>query len=258
MTTYFQKAYTVAVALNNMGVTLMERGCYQHAMGALADAISIMKEISVASQDPQAVTCQRSLHSYAAFESKLSKARSNIFSSQPLDAKIASAANNFCVVTEEGCGTIIAPALLRGQIFTTRVTFLIRIELEGKSIQECECREPHLESACILQNFANAHASMSTVCTDPAQARLGLENAFKLFELAYSVLQNEESEPDTVTTIAQVLPIMIMVLRSLVLLSSALRRDTEEEGYHADIINMGEVFLETAIPETMTAAAAAA
>jgi hypothetical protein len=257
MSTSLQQAYMTATALNNMGVSLVERQCLDKASEAFGDAIGIMKEIASLAEGTSTGTahhCQ--VQSSQNFDAAIQKSRYHLAQGQLLQAKNISG-SDFCVVTEEGCGPVLAAALQSGNILGNSVTFLIRIELEGKSIHELDYNGHHLQSAIILHNFAIMYKCRASTASSPSEAKRHLENSFKLFNLALSVLQNEA--PETEGVIPEALPVSIMVLYSLFLLTDMLGRDTTEcETYYSMFVDTAEIFLQLETVKNVSVAAAAA
>lgn len=54
--------YRGAIALNNIGVSLLEKGCYRDALDTLQDSIQVMKDLFRPSQSPQQQRCAQQEH----------------------------------------------------------------------------------------------------------------------------------------------------------------------------------------------------
>jgi hypothetical protein len=223
MKTSLQKAYTAAIALNNMGVSLLERRCYRQAMEAFSDAMTVMREISMLHKEPSNMVYKRpSLRPSYTNDAKLQKAIYNLAHCQrDVDPDHKSDSHiNFCVLTERGCTAVIGSALQDESIFKSSTTFLIRVELERKSIHDCLDRDRAFESAIILHNLGNAYKCLASVATSASTAKKNLESSLKIFELSYSVLQNEWSPELDQELSSQVLHISILVLRSITIFAA--------------------------------------
>jgi hypothetical protein len=245
MVTSFQRAYTTAIALNNMGVSLLERRCYNQAVDAFGDAVTVMRKVFRYSQgSPAKASKPRRLCGPSTLDFMLQKARYNLAncqrdfdSGQKSDSQM-----NFCIITEEGFAAVIRTVLQDTDTFASSKTFLVRIELEGKSILECENREPEFEAAIILHNFGNLYMCLASTATSSARTRQHSQSAIGLFELSHTVLKNYYSEDHEF--LGQVLPVSILVLRSLVILTSFLGMESDEQAYYSDILDLQDFFLE--------------
>jgi len=65
--------------------------------------------------------------------------------------------------------------------------FLIRIELEGMTVQECDHEDPNLISAIVFYNLANAYKYLAATDKE-SDTTSHLQCAFKLFHLSYSII----------------------------------------------------------------------
>jgi tetratricopeptide (TPR) repeat protein len=243
--TSLQRAYTVAIALNNMGVSLLERGSYHQAMETFQDAISVMEEIS-ASFSEQEMSRKRALN-FSTLDAKLRKATYNL---AKCDAVKDNSDMNFCVLTEDESPAVVAAALQdESMFFDSSTTFLIRIE---KSIRDCEISEVDFESSIILYNFGNVYNSLATTAPSTACANELCEGAFNMFELSYELLQNSNEES---------LPVSILILRSLAAFAlTTLGIACEAEAYYSYMLDRVDSFLEIAylLVDSSEIAAAAA
>jgi hypothetical protein len=227
-TTSMQRAYTVAIALNNLGVSLLERDSYPEAKEAFQDAISVMMEISAKCEE-QKMSTKRSLSS-STLDAKIRKASYNLSNCAAVkdDSKI-----KFCVFTKEESAAVTGAALQDENMFyDSSTTFLIRIE---KTIHDCENSGVDLESSIILHNYGNVYKCLATTANTSACAKELCQGAFRLFQLSYSLLgRDEEGSP----------PISILILRSLACFASTLGMDREAKAYYSHMLNLKDSFLE--------------
>jgi hypothetical protein len=229
-----------------MGVSLIERRCYSQGMDALSDAVSIMKEISATSQEVTLSTFS--------VDTKLSRARQYLAHCERGDfaaeSNIKGSKMNLCVLNVEDSSAVIGAALKgANDVFTFPSTiFLIRIELNGKSLQDCDKQKPDPESSLIQHNLANAYTCMACVTTDADHAKEMCLCAFQLHGLAFLVLQSQYSdegaEHGVLLKRQQLHPIFIIVLRSLISLSSVLKLESAAQFYYVHMIEMGKSLLE--------------
>jgi hypothetical protein len=198
MSTSLQREHTVAIALNNVGVSLLERGSYHESMEAFRDAVSVMNEISATSHQ-QKISRKRPISS-SALDAKLRKANYSLSVCDPVqDSNMT-----FCVLTEEESESVIGVALQdETTFFDYTTTFLIRIE---KSMLNCENTNVDLQSSIMLQNFGSVFKCLAFTAPSAACAKQYCKDSFKLFQLSYSLLKRD---------IEGSLPVSILILRSL-------------------------------------------
>jgi hypothetical protein len=228
-TSSLQRTFTAAIALNNTGVSLLERGSYPEAKEAFKNAISVMQEIS-ASREKQDEASRNRPFSSSALDAKLHKAYYNLANCAAVkdDSKM-----KFCVFTEEESAAVIGAAVQDEDMFyDSSTTFLIRIE---KSTLDCENAGVDLESSIILHNYGKVYKCLATTATTSACARELCEGAFKLFQLSYALLARDEQGS---------LPISILILRSLTSFASTLGMEREAEAYCSHMLDLQDSFLE--------------
>jgi hypothetical protein len=241
MSTSLQRAYTVAITLNNMGVYLLEHGCYSEAMEAFQDAISVMREISTTTQ--QKVTGELPL--FSTIDEKVQKANYNFAhckSSKGAEMK-------FCVLTEEESTPVIWEALKdENTFFNSSTTFLIRIE---KSITECKSEDVDFDSSIMVHNYGSLYKCLAIIATTAACTKHTYQRALRLFELSHLLLQYDKEYS---------LTILILILRGLVSIYSMLGMQREAEAYCSHILDAQDYFLElhSFLQESIQISAAAA
>jgi hypothetical protein len=227
MSTSLHREHTVAIALNNAGVSLLERGYYNEAMEAFQDAVSVMKEISATS--PQQKISRKRLLSSSVLDAKLRKADCNL--------SVCDAVNDsnmtFCVLTEEESEAVIGVALQDiTTFFDYPTTFLIRIE---KSMLNCDNTNVDVDSSIMLHNFGSVFKCLAFTAPSAACAKQYCQDSFKLFQLSYSLLQRDEEGS---------LPVKILILRSLFSSASVLGMECEAEAYYSEMLDLHDYFLE--------------
>lgn len=254
---HLDEAYAAAVALNNIGVSLLQRHSFRPAMEAFNDALAIMRDLSRYSVDESGKSFHpRAMGSISRVGDKLRRAR------QDLASSIASVVYNkeradidFCVLTENEAATVVIDALKSQSVFTKNTCFLIRIE----SYDADELVELDLESAVILQNYGNVYRCLAFV-SEPIKARQHSENAFKLFNLAFSLLRGQCDDEMSEDVPSKFLPISILILRSLVTFAAILGMNEQEKEFDSHMSDFRDLFLEVegflAESKCITAAAA--
>lgn len=189
--------YRGALALNDMGVSLLERGAYRAALDTLKDAIFVMKRVFPSSHH---------LHpgSYD-IDAKLSRAYSKLASSKlekPCSLNVEIVPHN---VEFEALRSV----LLRTSTPCNRqVNFVIKIEVFDA---EDQCVDVH--SAILLHNFAVAHLSMSRLANSSSFVQRIRDGAFQLSSFARQTLGHlmQVDGPDTLEYLLQCNPCLILV-----------------------------------------------
>jgi tetratricopeptide (TPR) repeat protein len=229
MSNSLQRAYTVAIALNNMGVSLLERGAYHQAMETFQGAISVMEEIA-ASCAEQEMSRKRPLN-FSTLDAKLLRATYNLAN---CDAVKNDSKMRFCVLTEDEIPAVVVAALQdETMFFDSSTTFLFRIE---KLIRASEISEVDFECSIIWHNFGNVYNCLATTATTTAFANELCKSALHMFELSYArIYQNSNEES---------LPVSIIILRSLTAFSSTLGMTSEAEAYYSYMLDLQDYFLE--------------
>jgi hypothetical protein len=166
-----------AMALNNIGVSLMERGKYREAVSTLKDAVKILK---VSIESVKQVT-QRATETAINVEDMLEKATSMLDVSSRLGTKDAPIQLVVCSLADApNCASV---AIQEGP--TLSIAFVILIEdmdLESMSIQS------DVKSAIILHNFGVSCICMSkTVAKKSSEDKL-LGNATKILAAGHVIL----------------------------------------------------------------------
>jgi tetratricopeptide (TPR) repeat protein len=242
MSTSLQRAYTAAISLNNMGVYLLEHGCYDEAREAFQDAISVMREISSTTQ--KTVTGERP-PLFSTLDEKLHNANYNLAHCDPTKGTEM----NVCVLTEEESAPVIGEALQdENMFFNSSTTYLVRIE---KSIRDCKMEDVDLDSSIMLHNYGSLYECMSIAATTSAGAKQTYQSALRLFELSHSLLRRD---------VECTLPVLILILRGLVSISSMLGMQHEAEAYYSHALDAQDYFLamHSFLPESMLHSSAAA
>ena len=204
-----QKAYSTAIALNNVGVSLLERHSYDHALEAFNEAVMTMRKVVSEDRTPGAVDfCP------VALGASLQKARHNLrtcisFRSDPH--------LNVVVLNEEEKEKLIDLVLQEGS--SLPITPLIRIELQGRSLRDLvENPNVNHDSSIILYNYGRCCKCLAWVASTAYSAEHYYCSAFHLLELSHALLNGSQDKmDDTSSTVDEVenLPISILILHSL-------------------------------------------
>jgi hypothetical protein len=231
--TPFEQLYSAAMALNNMGVSLLERSCHDEAMEAFGDALSLIQEISVSPSSERKIPPSE-------VEAKIDKA-SHILARCLHNDKDDSRAR-FCIISQEDSTSAIRSYLQKNDALCSSEICLIRVELMATSLPNGEDYYPGLETSIILYNCGNAHMWLASTL-DPTYERAA--RAFKLFQLSASILETlslHTHVQDSDALMAEHLPITILVLRRLVVVTSMLCMTSDSQDYYRIMLRLQDKF----------------
>jgi hypothetical protein len=243
-----------AIALNNMGVSLLEQRAYRQGMETLKDAIFVMKRVF----RPQSSNSSlgETSDSTNSTDIKIHRAVQRMANLQPVP---------FAMITDvisHGAGSLPSPlgSILRE---SSSSSFTIPIRIEATDIACPEDRDPDLESAIVLYNFGIAHLCMAKLAKSPMKLR---EGALKLFNMAYSIISNKNalaglSESEMRRFSETRLLLAIAVLNNVVRVFTEMGKHTEANNSYQRLVRLGTAINELESPEPLgglVAAAAAA
>jgi tetratricopeptide (TPR) repeat protein len=235
MAVSFKTVYTAAMALNNMGVSLVERGRHSEAIDALKEATVLLRQLA---QD------EIRLSSSANIYKTLGNAYYNIYRCQT-DIQSSIVSQGLCVITEEEIAAVIRKSL--SETTDTSIIFLIRMELAPRSTPNGSNHVADMESSIILYNTSNAFLCMGAAADTTARAIKCARRAFKLYQLSYAILENMTGYTcPTISneSVAALIPFSILVLQMLVSVASMLGMTSDAEYYDCKKTNLRTVFAE--------------
>jgi hypothetical protein len=248
--TPFEQLYSASMALNNMGVSLLERSCHDEAMEAFGDALSLIQEISIAPSGRNIPPSE--------VEAKIDKASHNL--ARCLHKGKDDSRASFCIISQEDSASAIRSYLQKNDTFRSADICLIRVELMATSLPNGKDYYPGFETSVILYNCGNAHMWLAS-SLDPTYERAA--RALKLFQLSASILETLSlytHVQDSDALMAEHLPITILVLRRLVVVTSMLYMTSDSQEYYRSTIRLQDKFLLADVlnPYMMQCAAGAA
>jgi hypothetical protein len=166
--------HRAAIALNNMGVSLLERRAYRQGIETLKDAIFVMKRVlRPPSISPQGLGKTPNSTSYA--EVMVHRASKRMANPQPISSAISIDVVSQCASFSRR--SYPSGSVLRGGSFSP-------LRIEATDLVSLEDRDPDLESSIMLYNFGLAHLCMAKLAKTPTKLQ---EGALKLFTMAYSL-----------------------------------------------------------------------
>jgi hypothetical protein len=245
-----------AIALNNMGVSLLEQRAYRQGMETLKDAIFVMKRVfRPQSRNPSLAANSDSTSST---DIKIHRAVQRMANPQPIPSVM-----NIDLISHGVASSHSSPlgSILRESCSSS--TFTIPIRIEATDIDCPEDRDSDLESAIMLHNFGLAHICMAKLAKAPMKLR---EGACKLFNMAYSIVSNKNalsglSESEMRELSETRLLLALAVLNNVVRVLTEMGKHTEADQSFRRLVRLGTAFNELDYPDPLgglIAAAAAA
>ena len=165
-----------AIAMNNIGVSLLERSCYTQALETLRDALFTLKYGLNATDD---IDCAEPCHEVA---EKLQRATHRLMNPEPQQGSI-----QIDFISSECLAAKALNALKRGP--SSHEACAIRIDTCN---HETLASYPTVETAILLHNFAISYLCLASA---PHFTRPGhLKGAMTLLAASYNVLQTYRHE----------------------------------------------------------------
>jgi hypothetical protein len=221
--------HRAAIALNNMGVSLLERRAYRQGMETLKDAIFVMKRVLL----PPSISSQglcKTPNSTSHAETRVHRASKRMANPQPIPSAIS-----IDVVLQ--CATFSRRSCPSGSVLHGGSSSPVRIEATGLSPLRIEATDlisedsdSDLESSIMLYNFGLAHLCMAKVVKTPIKLQ---EGALKLFNMSYCVLaprcdqEGHGMREDIVLMAATTLNIIVALLTQMGKYSEANKSDQD-------------------------------
>jgi hypothetical protein len=246
--------HRAAIALNNMGVSLLEQRAYRQGMETLKDAIFVMKRVF----RPQSrnSTLGATLDSTRGTDVKIHRAVQRMANPQPVPSAV------IVDVISHGASSHSSPlgSILRE---SSSSSFTVPIRIEATDLDFPEDRDPDLESSIMLYNFGLAHLCMAKLAKTPMKLR---EGALKLFNMAYSIVSNKNAlsrfSDDEMRRVSETrLLLALAVLNNVVKVLTEMGKHTEANNSFQRLVRLGTAINELDYPGPLgglIAAAAAA
>lgn len=195
MTGNMHRDYTRLIALNNVGVSLLERGQYRLAMSTLKDALrSMPSQFRTAVLDDMLPPCAADESPEAVsrtIEKRLQRAESRLASTSNNSA-FSSSASPCCqrstslriqvISYQEAMCHSVLESIHRGSIMTAETACAVRIEKSVCPITVVNQREAELKAGILLYNYGLTHLCLSReAARDAAKAAMLRQGAVRLF-----------------------------------------------------------------------------
>jgi len=239
--------YNAAMAMNNIGISLLQRQANEKAVEALSSAVVLMREVAKGTFSTQTPSNQ-----WTSVHAILTDAYHKI-ATCPISSKLS----HFQVITHHDVFEMVQKYRHESVDADVELTpVLIRLELTANHVTDEKNFAPGLESSIILYNLGTAYLHMAdifevseykmtnTAGFDVSKAIEKRQCACGLFQLSYSVLLmlvQEIVALDHDDLKLQFLPFMIRVLQSLVHTTALIGLAKESEFFRATTKNLLEV-----------------
>jgi hypothetical protein len=168
--------HRAAIALNNMGVSLLERRAYRQGMETLKDAIFVMKRVLRPASISHGFGKTPNSTSYA--QGKVHRASKRMATAQAVPSAVSIDVISHCATFSHRSRST---SILQGG---SSYPLSSPIRIEANDLVSREDRDSDLESSIMLYNFGLAHLCMAKLVKTPIKLQ---EGALKLFKMAYSV-----------------------------------------------------------------------
>ena len=169
--TMMNLSYRGAIALNNLGCSLMTKGCFRQARATLQDAVQLLKSVSA---EVEKKHCRS-----PDVQALLGRATQRL----AVPCKDAKTATNFQIVSDEACNSSAFSGVSKGH---TCFSQALLIYMEGSDDRDLE-----LDSSIILHNYALTFLYHDSQNKEKSQRRL--ENANKILQLCQHILVRRHS-----------------------------------------------------------------
>jgi len=219
--------YRGAIALNNIGVQLLERGCYRQGLDTLQDSIHVMKERFRPAVDKSSMA-----QPAAEAQNFLQRAARRLAEPQPMASASFGVPHSVETISFD---MGLTPVLNFLQETPSTTCFLpVRIDIpEDFSSLVCggdnvlyssspsasmgiQHRDPDIESSIILYNFGVANLLLSKVNpSHPSSTKLR-SNALSIFQLASGVLSKRSGMCEDGVEEASLLQIGLLVFHCII------------------------------------------
>lgn len=168
--------YASAVALNNMGVSLIDKGAYKEAVHTLKDAVKVLQVVT--SGQPVSPDVENGV------QQLLQRASRQVC----LSTNVADNAEQLVLCYDRGVTTSGT-----GHVFSKSMERIFAICIEDET-DDLEQSEVDIHSAIVLQNLAVAHLHILETENDDQQARKVHNSAIEIAVLACNILAKVSNE----------------------------------------------------------------
>jgi len=233
MSNVFEFRYKAAIALNNMGVTLLERQQHAESIAAFRDAVHVLRDVhqresGLSTSEIQTIL-QRACHDVSVSSiSKVSVQWTNQNPQLSTSPEIHPRS-----ISEDGIEDAIRQTFETKENQTPLLALAIRLEPSTSYSHNNYWNGP--EIAILLYNFGLAYSCMASVTSDAPDSIEFKEGAHKLFHLSITNVQSLSAHLDEATEQPlgeHLLFLSIMILCGLEHSASVLGNEADALNYH--------------------------
>lgn len=194
------QVYRNAVALNNIGVDLVQRRCFEEALLTMMDATAAMKEALKVYNCEQAV-CPTNLRQVQSMVDRANKQRSRAVPMEKRDMhRTLNCADSYNAVQDQPSHQTLFP---------------IRIDDISPDIRSpCAFQDPDIDSAIVLFNFGVANLYAAHFAPLHKREEYQSQASF-LFELSESILERRGRDAEDELSLRQLTCVHLAVLSGL-------------------------------------------
>ena len=224
--------YRAVVALNNMGVTLLERRCHRDAMATFKDALDLMADIRPVSQK---------LKRLSAIERNelLQKATRCTVRSAPVSESTSPTSFDLTVLSQDNSPEAVSVALHTVPSGSSGFALLIEFD-------ECTINLS-IDTAILLHNCSVACRMQSLATKKKTKASQLLERAYKLTQVSNNILSQESDILVDELELERASIVSLLVLQDLMQLSSQRGDKDTARKYYCELGLLRAHFLATRV-----------
>jgi hypothetical protein len=217
--------FSTAVALNNVGVSLLEHGCYQQAMTTLQDAVSVFRLGFTVSQDDQG-RCNPLEEGRATAKVQDAMKR--------LSNRVVNLDSSMAIVVVSSADISSAADEAFDASLSAHHAFAIRIEYFDYDKRAGQ--DPDAEGAMTLHNFALSYRCMSMSVRNAASSHRLSEGALKLSTAALSILETRQEATENAAQLEALLHLEVLLLNLFMQLCRGSRKHYDRLVYLRTLI----------------------
>jgi hypothetical protein len=172
--------YRGAIALNNMGVSLLEQRAYRQGLDTLKDSIVLMKRVFHQQSTPLPSTMP--MYSTSNVDAKVEQANKRMANPQAAPSVLS-----IGVVSYDGPSFYHSTIDSVLKVGSASPFAFVPIRIETADFDTQEDQDHEMESAILLYNLGIAHLCVSKLANSPDKPQ---ELALSLFNLSYTIITN--------------------------------------------------------------------
>jgi hypothetical protein len=229
-TATFTSAWRAAVALNNMGLTLLGRSCHRDATSALKDALDLMGSLRIESY-------QRGRLSSADQSALLDKASKSVARSTQKDDPMATASSfDLSILSPSSTASDITAAIHKLPCRQSGYAFLL----------EFDDLDPHgnINSSIALLNLSVASRISSQQSKKRKRRTQLVARAFQCAYIANRLLSDDLDVLDDDIHFERAVLVSMFILHELFLLSSEMGEEDESREYYSELCDRRQLWIE--------------